>query len=81
MKNKEKLAQVWQYATDRRQEGADAETVIAELQSKFGAIVRRGDPNTLRVAGVVSSCTSDATRVLLSNWLNTANQRLIMSNY
>ena len=48
---------------------------IQELVRNHGAVLRPGDPNTLRCAGVSASCTWSFSRGLLRNWAKAARPR------
>lgn len=53
-----------------------ARDIIAALVANHRAFYRRGDPNTLRVAGVTATCTSSADTALLAYWQRSATIRI-----
>lgn len=53
-----------------------AQDIIAGLVANHRAFYRRGDPNTLRVAGVTATCTSSADKGLLGYWQRSATVRI-----
>lgn len=49
--------------------------IIDDLVADEGAIYRAGDPRSLKLAGIRTSCTC-GDKGLLSNWINAASRRI-----
>lgn len=79
MSKKDTLQKTWDLVAKRLQAGDDHEAILRDLIDNHGALYRRGDPHRLRLAGIVSTCTSSVGG-LLHNWKNAASLKLIMAN-
>jgi hypothetical protein len=54
--------------------------IIAGLIADHRAFYRRGDPNTLRVAGVTATCTTSEDQGLLRYWQRSATVKITTEN-
>jgi hypothetical protein len=69
----ERLQAAADFAGERKREGANAATIIAELIAQHGATLKRHPrANTLRVAGTAASCTWSEDEGLLDAWTKLA---------
>lgn len=74
----EKLQAACDLVADRRRAGVAAADIIAELVRDHGARHQVSqEPYSLRIAGVISTCTSSRDQGLLSNWIGTATRKLM----
>ncbi|WP_300113381.1 hypothetical protein [Sphingobium sp.] len=51
--------------------------IITGLVANHRAFYRRGDPNTLRVAGITATCTTSEDKGLLAYWQRNATVRIV----
>lgn len=74
----EKLQAVSDLVEQRRHAGGTAGEIIAELKADHGAEVSLGANNTnsIRIAGVTSSCTWSTGEGLLDGWRRLAARHL-----
>ncbi|AJP72952.1 hypothetical protein [Sphingomonas hengshuiensis] len=79
---RQKLQAAYDYVVEQQRADTPADAIIAHLVAAHGARHRPNwETNRLTVAGVTSTCTSDAGVQLLRNWARNASLRLIMANY
>lgn len=63
---------------DLIREGASYPTIVNRLIHEHGATVKTSpSTNSLRVAGVVTSCTWSADKGLIDGWRRLANRRIL----
>ncbi|SCW55990.1 hypothetical protein SAMN02927924_01351 [Sphingobium faniae] len=72
-----RLQDAMAFVLEEIRNGSDAADIIAALVGNHRAHFRRGDPNTLRVAGITASCSYSAGAVLLDRWRGNATVKLM----